>query len=207
MKSYGLTSKNMIDKSKIIIFGCKIFPFILNKEKKNYINDLFEFAKKSNSNYEKFIKYFKRSWLNSNFLNLDEICDGEIYNRTNYICESFNHKINTAVGYPHPKLGVLIEKLKEITINYYQSYINKLFNNNLKQINSINLFNDIKNFLEKFLKKYNNNISINLIIQEEGELKIDFESITLNVLKELYNFNIQFFNDDEHKNSEENNKI
>ena len=101
----------------------------------------------------------------------------------------------------------MIEKLKEITINYYQSYINKLFNNNLKQINSINLFNDIKNFLEKFLKKYNNNISINLIIQEEGELKIDFESITLNVLKELYNFNIQFLNDDEHKNSEENNKI
>lgn len=207
MKSYGLTTKNMIDKSKIIIFGCKIFPFILNKEKKNYINDLFEFAKKSNSNYEKFIKYFKRSWLNSNFLNFDEICDGEIYNRTNYICESFNHKINIAVGYPHSKLGVLIEKLKEITINYYQSYINKLFNNNLNQINSINLFNDIKNFLEKFLKKYNNNISINLIIQEEGELKIDFESITLNVLKELYNFNIQFLNDDELKNSEENNKI
>lgn len=86
----------------------------------------------------------------------------------------------------------MIEKLKEITINYNQSYINKLFNNNLNQINSINLFNDIKNFLEKFLKKYNNNISINLIIQEEGELKIDFESITLNVLKELYNFNIQF---------------
>ena len=46
-----------------------------------------------------------------------------------------------------------------------------------------------------------------MIIQEEGELKIDFESITLNVLKELYNFNIQFLNDDEHKNSEENNKI
>ena len=101
----------------------------------------------------------------------------------------------------------MIEKLKEITINYYQSYINKLFNNNLNQINSINLFNDIKNFLEKFLKKYNNNISINLIIQEEEELKIDFESITLNVLKELYNFNIQFLNDDELKNSEENNKI
>ena len=45
MKSYGLTTKNMIDKSKIIIFGCKIFPFILNKEKKNYINDLFELQK------------------------------------------------------------------------------------------------------------------------------------------------------------------
>ena len=47
------------------------------------------------------------------------------------------------------------------------------------------MFNDIKNFLEKFLKKYNNIISKNLIIQEDGELKIDFENITLNVLKEL----------------------
>ena len=137
-------NENLIETSKIIVFAFKIFPFIRNGEKETYINELFEFSKKSNSKYEKFINYYKRSWLNSSFLEFDQICDWEIYNRTNNICESFNHKINSTNGYPHPKLAILIEKLKEITVNYYQSYINKFFKEDKNVNNSINLFNDCR---------------------------------------------------------------
>ena len=206
MKQYRLTTKNTLDASKIIVFACKIFPFIRKNEKENYINELFDFAKNINIHYEKFNNYFKRAWVKSNFLQFDEICDGEIINRTNNICETFHHKINSSIEYPHPKLAILLEKLKIIIVNYYRLFINKLFNKEKNVNNSINLFTDIKNFLEKFLKKYDNNITIKLIVQEEGNLKNLFESISMNILKELYNFGtkINTFKDDSKEDEEKN---
>ena len=78
----------MIESSKIIVFL------------------LFEFAKNTNRKYEKIINYYKRSRWNCTFLKFDEICDGEINKRTNNICESFSHKINSTIGYPYPKLAI-----------------------------------------------------------------------------------------------------
>lgn len=46
-------------------------------------------------------------------------------NRTNNIVESFHHKLNSSIGIPHPRISILIEKLTEISINYYKAYVNK----------------------------------------------------------------------------------
>lgn len=45
MKSYGLATKNLLDSMKIIVFGCKLFPFIRLNEKENFIVHLFNYAK------------------------------------------------------------------------------------------------------------------------------------------------------------------
>lgn len=39
-------------------------------------------------------------------------------NRTNNICETFHHKINSTVEFAYRKLGILLDKLKHITIKY-----------------------------------------------------------------------------------------
>lgn len=70
--------------------------------------------------------------------------------------------------------------------------MNKILVSEESENNKINKFNDIKNFLKKFKKKYKNNIIINLFIQDESDLKNDFEEYSMRVLlSELYSFKIK----------------
>jgi len=41
-----------------------------------------------------FLKYSKNNWLNSNFLNFDEISAQMFENRTNNITKGLNHNLN-----------------------------------------------------------------------------------------------------------------
>ena len=43
--------------------------------------------------------------------------------------------------------------------------------------------------MKKFLNKYNNNININLLVQDIGETKDNYETITIKILKSFYNIN------------------
>ena len=43
--------------------------------------------------------------------------------------------------------------------------------------------------MKKFLKKYNNSININLLIQDIGETRNNYETITIKILKYFYNIN------------------
>lgn len=110
--------------------------FWLNKEKT---------IKKYNNN-----KYFKNNWESSKFLDFDEISNGEIVNRTNNIVESFNHKLNSIVEYPHHRITVFFEKLILISQDYYKCYIKKLFNNKINKTFTQNIYLGIYNFLENF---------------------------------------------------------
>ena len=99
----------------------------------------------------KTIKYFQTNWENSQFLDFEVLSDGTINNRTNNIVEAFDHKINNAIVYSHPKLSLIIDKLKLFSIQYYHKYINKLFTKDIDKLNNTNIFNDIYNFLSRFL--------------------------------------------------------
>ena len=80
--------------------------------------------------------------------------------------EAFHHKLNNAIEFNHPRISVLIEKLTNFSVEYYQKYVSKLFDNSEDKKNCSNVFNDIYNFLEKFVRKHNKNININLLIQD-----------------------------------------
>ena len=121
--------------------------------------------------YKTLIKYFKTNWENSQFLDFEVLSDGTINRRINNIVEAFHHKINNAIGYSHPKLSLIIDKLKLFSIQYYHKYINKLFTKDIDKLNNTNIFNDIYNFLSRFLNKYKKNIDFKLLLQDEGETK------------------------------------
>lgn len=121
-------------------------------------------------------------------MNFDVTSNGDLQHRTNNLIEAFHYKINNLVEYYHPMVSILVEKLKDLSIKYYHNYVGKLFNNVDEIKNSSNVFYDIYNFLEKFLNKYDKTLNINLLTQDEGETKLEFNQICNNVLKYLYNF-------------------
>ena len=100
----------------------------------------------------------------SNFLNFDVISNGGIINRTNNFAELFHNKFNSIIEIPHPRISILVEKLIQISKDYYYKYVNKLFNNEDKNISNANIYNDVWNFLDIFLKKYQYNINFTLLI-------------------------------------------
>ena len=97
--------------------------------------------------------------------------------------ESYHHKLNNVIEYNHPRLSILMEKLKVFSIQYYNKYISKIFKEKGENSSNSNVFNDIFNFLKKFLKKYNNNINLNLLIQDIGEIKNNYEIIIIKIKK------------------------
>ena len=68
IRNFGLTKKQNIDKSKIIVFALKLYPFILKEKKSNFIEEIYEYALKIDNKYKFFIKYFKKNWEKSEFL-------------------------------------------------------------------------------------------------------------------------------------------
>ena len=177
-RKLGLTKKKFINNTKIILFAFKIYPFILKNQKKDFILGVYDFAIKHGKDYKYLIKYFKKNWESSDFLNFDVLTNGIIYNRTNNIIECFHNILNKLIGTCHPRISILVEKLSEFSIIYYRRYIEKLFIDNSNKNYSQNIFNDILNFLTEFLEKYNNKIDIKLLIQDTGNTKKSLIDIT-----------------------------
>ena len=200
MRNLRFTKRKLLNNTKIIIFACKLFPFVLKENKNKFINELNDYANKIDS---KFIKYFHKNWEYSDFLNCDQINKGEIINRTNNIIELFHHRLNSIIEYAHPRISILIEKLKFISIDYYKSYVSKFFKENNNIQSKQNIYMDIYNFLEKFMKKYNKNININILTQDEGETKNLFENICNKILSELYNIKFEDVKIDSNEDEDE----
>ena len=204
-RNLNLTKKKFLENTKLLIFSLKIYPFILSDKKDNYIKEIYEFSNSLDNAYKKFIKYFKKNWENSKFLEFDLLPNGDIFNRTNNLVESFHHKLNNSIEYNHPRLSILLDKLKIFSIDYYHKFVSKLFTENTEMNNASNVFNDIYNFLRSFLKKYNYNINIKLLLQDEGKTKNDLEKITIKILNLFYNVKIN--NEEENNDNEATNKI
>ena len=59
-KKLGLTKSKFLKNTKIIIFTCKIYPFILEENKSSFKNSLYEYANSLGGEFKNFIKYFKK---------------------------------------------------------------------------------------------------------------------------------------------------
>ena len=100
-----------------------------------------------NNKYPKLIKYFKRNWLNFNFINFDSIGDEKIKNRTNNKIEVFHRTLNQTIEISHPKISFFVEKLKMIITNKYREYIvfeNKISNKEVTKYKTYLTFYIIK---------------------------------------------------------------
>ena len=105
----GLTKKNLIEDTYLLIFSFKIYQFI--KEKENYLKQIKEQYKDKNQ-FNNFIKYFEKNLKSCNFLNFENLEQKEIDERTDNICEIFHNNLNKLVNIPHHKISFL-EKLKD----------------------------------------------------------------------------------------------
>ena len=116
--------------------------------------------------------------------------------------ESFHHKLNQTIELAHPRVSILIDKLIKLSIEYYLTYVEKIFINNMNNNKSINIYKDIWNFLIDFMKKYDRNINIKLLLQDQGKTRNSFEDITNNILTELFNYNISKSNKNNNSDSD-----
>ena len=161
-KRLGIYNKKNINNTKILIFAFKVYPFIKEKERDKYLEDIKDFIMKIETKKDKYLKfylYFLKYWKNSNFLIFEGKGDKVIRKRTNNTAEGFHRYFNTKIEAYHPKISYFVSKLKEVTVEYYNKFLkNQIIE--LKQENKkYNIFNDIYEFVKDFIHK--NNFSIN----------------------------------------------
>ena len=102
-----------------------------------------------------FYEYFKKVWGKTNFLKFDRLNIDEFSKRTNNVCEWFHKKLNDTIDGYHPKIAYIVEKLKDYSIDSYNKYKIEKFSFKSELISSINLSDDIFNFLKKYKKNIN----------------------------------------------------
>ena len=70
-----------------------------------------------------------------------------------------------------------------------------------------NIYNDIFNYLKKFLIKYDYNIDIKLLLQDTGETKKELDEICRKIIHELYNITINEEGKNLNKNNDDENDL
>ena len=118
--------------------------------------------------------------------------------------KNLNHLIENY----HSKISYFVEKIKLYTINQFNSTLKDLVIEDNKNLNNVNIYNDILNFTKKIYRKYRNPISLTLLQQLEKEDNLKLNEISLNILNEVFYFNKgENLNlDDEFDNKEEERK-
>jgi len=67
---------------------------------------------KKQKSFTIFFKYYRKNWLNSEFLNANTWDKEQRFRRTNNCCESFNSLLNGRIGRAHLRISILIDTLK-----------------------------------------------------------------------------------------------
>ena len=111
-KKEGLTRKYLKMDTFVLIFSFKLYQFIPEKEKKDYLKSIIK-AFSEKKEYNKYFRYFIKNWSKSNFLDFENLTQDEILDRTDNTCEIFHKILNDAIGINHPKISYLIDNLKK----------------------------------------------------------------------------------------------
>ena len=175
-----------------------MYQFIAQNKRVEFIEEIEEIYSKK-KNYKSFISYFKRNWGNCNFLNFERLEQQEIHELTDNQCEIFHRKLNQLINRPHPKVSKLIEKLKEYSIEQVHRLAENLILNTENNNNDINIYKDIFKFLKTIKEKYNTSLSLDLLNHLEKEEKDKIKEITISIIKEIFNIEL---NDDINDNNE-----
>lgn len=68
-KSLSLCNKDKLKNTKLLIFIFKLLSFLLQDNKEELFDKLEDHYTQNNSNYKKFINYYKNNWLNNKYIN------------------------------------------------------------------------------------------------------------------------------------------
>lgn len=80
--------------TKLFVFLLKMLPYIKYDNKKNYYKDICNYFTKIDIGFKKFIIYYDKNWINTQFINFDCISQNEYYFRTNNYIENFHRLLN-----------------------------------------------------------------------------------------------------------------
>jgi len=121
-RDLGLCKKHLIKETFFFIFLFKIYPYVLNNEKKEYLKKVKEIYKENKLKYSDFIEYFEKNWVNSNFAKF-ELYDNDSYIfRTNNFVESYHKVLNSIIECYHPKMSYFVLCLGKYIKNKYEDY-------------------------------------------------------------------------------------
>jgi hypothetical protein len=116
-KKLGLCNKRNLKNTLKFLFFFKIFPFIKDENKIQYIKDIVNFYITDNEykiKYYKFIKYFIKNWFGIKIMSYESLTDEDIRFRTDNIVENFHKKLNSFIDCHKPKLSFFVSKYKSL---------------------------------------------------------------------------------------------
>ena len=124
-KKMGLLNKKYIKILRLIIIGYKMYPFLKEEDKTEFLKSINKYIEKygDNKKLKKLSRYFDNCWKDSNFIEFDSINDNTIKYRTNNQIELFHRALNQLIENSQPKISYLLEKLKLIIVNKYNEYL------------------------------------------------------------------------------------
>ena len=163
-KRFGLCTKREMKITNILIFLFKLMPYINYDDRIELFNKIENFYT-DNEKFKKIIKYYKKTWINNNYLNYEEITQKEYLNRTSNLLEYFHHLLNQQVEVFHPKMSYLIGKYKLFIINIYNNIKESLIKDSSNENHKFSIIKDIFKYIKNYNEKYSSKIDIHLIIQ------------------------------------------
>ena len=203
-KIFGMLNKKTLLKSYKLIYFFKLYPFLLNNDKEEFLKYMIEKYINEYTNddeYNKIVKlfiYFIKTWYGTKIIDYIEEADSIFNYRTNNTVERFNLNLNKIVNHRHPKLSFFCEKYKIIIQNAYQTYINNLkdIDDNIEEPINNYITTDIYNFILKLISKYKSSLSYKIISEINEDDENDLKKFLFKILDLLYGIKNEEYLDD-----------
>ena len=168
-KSIGLCKKDSLKKTKILIFILKLLPFMNPDDKEPLFNKMEKYFKLHEDQYQKMISYYKKNWLNNEYIEYYNLSENEYISRTNNYLEAFHSTLNNSLDCYDPKISFLITKYKEYLLKIYDKIKSSLVNKVNYSNKKFSVINDILLFIQNFNRKYKTKLDFNIILQSDEE--------------------------------------
>ena len=125
-KKHSLCEETLLQDTCVLI---AFFKMLIHMEK-NVRMDFFKETKDcfllKNTKFKDFIEYFKTNWLETAFIDFKSLNKEELEERTNNICEGFNHMYNKHIGLRKARLAMFICKLLDLELYYRKRMLKKI---------------------------------------------------------------------------------
>ena len=189
-KKFGLTRKNIISTTKIIIFILKLLTLVKPENHLNIINSIKEYISNMETNSKLFKAYYERVWLNTDFIKFDLQYDRTIKSRTNNVCEGFHSYLNRLIEVNHPKQALFVDKRMQITKMNYDKYIDKILSSNIENINCVNIYKECYKYFLAYLKEYKKALDFNDFLKNCNSESDNYNVICNNIINLLFDMDL-----------------
>ena len=188
-RKYSLCEDRTLKETILLIGFFKILVHVEKEARKEFFDDIKTFFLEKNKIFKDFIEYFERNWLESAMIDIKNGSKEDVIERTNNICEGFNHMYNKHIGMKKPQLAKYISKLLELETYYRQRTLKKIRqgesdNTTEKQNSEVLPFTLIYLYLEDHLKQIDE-MKHNL---RSTKLNSDFVNSLIQLNQECYKY-------------------